>query len=140
MSEELIVVETVAGTQVIGKVDNNTEFDKAVLEGQPVVLRDVFKVVTVNMPVGPGNVIRITKLARMDFSEGPLPELTVNVSSYYRLTEEVVEKYVVPEIEDMKERAERPVDVDGLGEESPIVQARAVPVGAPFAGFGPRGR
>ena len=120
-----------AGTQLIGEARANTLFDLAVLEGKPATLFDVFKVVTVNMPVGPGNVMRITKLARMDFCEGALPELKVNVSSYYRLSEEIVEKYVMPEIKDITTRAERPVAMPG--ERPDIVQARAMPM------FDPRG-
>lgn len=123
MSKELTFVETAAGDHLIGAVANVQAFEEDVASDRPANLFDVFKVVTVTIPVSPQNAVRVTKLARMDFSDGPLPVLKVRVSSYYFLSPEVVEKYVKPEIDDITERANRPP----MAEPSSIVQARAVP-------------
>lgn len=120
MSEELVVVETMAGSSVIGKVFDNTQFDLSVSMGKPVTIYEVFKIVTFTMPTGPGQVRRVIKLTEMDFVRGCLPELTVNVSSYYRLAEDSVK----PEMEDLMKRASQPPT---QGDTSPIVPAKVIP-------------
>ena len=130
MSNDYVIVESIAGTLYLGKVFNNTVFDLAVENDELVTIYEVYKIVVVNAPTGPGNIARITRLIKPEFCEVSLSQLKLRVSSFYRLSDNVVDNWIEPELRDIEERHRKQTQ-----------PALVLPVtGVPPSGFDPRGR
>lgn len=128
------IVESSAGNFYIGEVHegipcfDGSSFAAAVADNRSVKLFKVFKVISLNIPISPGNVARITKLCKLDFCEGPLEVLELRVASFYYIGDDVFEKYIKPEIDDLLEK-----NKEGPSLVRPVV-------GIPPLGFDPCGK
>lgn len=92
-----ILVMTDSGDTLLGLT--NMDMLSSTIGEQIILLENVFKVINLMMP-REGSVTMVTKLVPLPFSGGPTPKVQANISYWWPVSDEMLEKYISGEIEE----------------------------------------
>jgi len=126
------ILRAVTGEKFLCKTEANLQ--QAAIERKPVMITEVYEVLSLNMNMPGGLMKRLTRITFMDFQErGPLPKMFVVPAGWYEPDQAFIEAQLQQMKRDMEQAAEQEKKImeEIQRQQSPLAQVHMVPKMSP---------